>query len=344
MIESYVELNILEEKRVDLNTKTYIYLSYDEKKLHARISYMGGRLTCEKTADNTVLGRKQLEDFIASFKNDKDVEKYFNIKGGLKVSLEKIVEQIKSQRQIATEVIDREKSNPSTLQSRLNRQRSAVSILENLYLQYKAEISKRLVVVLVAGKDLEGAGAALQEEGMFVYDADSFYEDILNRVPPRMYDGHANTSALFDVIGRFIEDKAIEIDVNSYPSPIFKQSYNSKISDRKGAMSLLKTMINKEVGSEMVGMAALEAAAKVAANEDFAGQSLAVAITYSDLDTVSDVARGLKSISKSFHVLAVGSVSKSVKELATAQIKEISPENIKKSIETIRKKKQEKDV
>lgn len=342
MIEDFLDLEILEENRIDLNTKTIMYVSFDGKQVHGKVLYMGGRLTTEKVAPNSLSGIDQVRSFLRKFKTGKDVEKYFNIKGGIKVSLEKIVQQIKDTRALAEEDImgdGTKKPNPSTLQTRLSRQRSAKGMLPNLYSQYKSELAKRMVYILVTGEQASSTEATLLENGMLVYNADKFYNDILENIPPRMYDGHASPAAVFDVVAGHVENKAGEIDLASYPAPIYKRTYSQKIDSKEKTLDLIKKIVNVEIGTEMVGYAALEAACRVAVNDDFAGATLPVAITLNDVNLAEDLAKGLKKLSKEFYLLTVGKVPSNLKTISASSSKDVEAENITKAVEAIRKKK-----
>jgi len=343
MINSYIELDVIEETRLDLNTKLTVFISYDEKKVHGKVSYMGNRLVSEKIEDNTPAGIAKVKSFLSKFKSGQDVEQYFNIKGGLKVSLDKIVEEIIKTKTLAEEDIlgGDKKPNPATLQTRLARQRSAKGMLPILYNQYKSELMKRTFCVLLVGEKSEEAAKMLADQGMVSVSADAFYQEILDLVPSNMYNGRTNSSALFDVMSRHIEDKAGSIDIASYPSPIFKSSYNTKVDSEEKALAFLKRIVNEEIGTEMLGYDALEKAAKIAVNENFAGAKLPIAVSLKDVSIAKDVIAGLKKTSSVFHMVTIEKVDKELEKLSSAKVKTLDEDNINKAIEAIKKTKGE---
>src|ERR1700733_1150077 len=102
------------------------------------------------------------------------------------MSLQKTLEQIKVYKPIAEEDIN---AGPrETYAGREGRKRNAVAKLKELKEQYIDELRLSAVFVIVSGsaKD-EFTELAKTEYKGFTADAEGFYKDLANRLPPALY-------------------------------------------------------------------------------------------------------------------------------------------------------------
>ena len=222
------------------------------------------------------------------------------------MNLESLVKEIEKNKKYAEEVIDG--GNPATLNTRLGRKKAAKYRLEELYVQYRLDIKSHLVFIVPVGKDAEAISKLAEESGTIVSNADSFYEDLANRIPTVLYNGKQTQSSLIDVFSRHLEDKANEIGVRSYPMVVYSRKYAKKIKSKEELLELIKKIINEDVGSEIVAMQILDEVAQIAMKDSFSKGKLPVVVSLNDQDLVEEIVKGLKTLSP--NVFMVGSSGK----------------------------------
>lgn len=297
----------MNEKDLGQGVKIRTYESKSKDRIFGEVSACIGKLKIEKTYQNNYNGKKELEQFLDRFKTSDDVFNYFNIeKEEINMSLESLVKEIEKNKKYADEVI--EGGNPATLNTRLGRKKSAKNRLEELYTQYRLDVRDHLVFIVPVGKEAEEIAALAEQGGTLVSSADSFYEDLANRIPPVLYNGKQTQSSLVDVFTRHLEDKANEIGVRSYPMVVYSRKYARKIKGKEELLDLIKKIINEDVGSEIVATQILDEVAKVAMKDNFSKGKLPVVVSLKDQDLVEEIVKGLKTLSS--NVFMVGSGGK----------------------------------
>lgn len=220
------------------------------------------------------------------------------------MTLNKIVDDIKKNKALAEEQID-ENSDPRTLKSRIGRKNSAKEKLKLLYRDYKKTLVNKVALLLVTGNKAEEFCEVAQTEGnMFLAIADNLYEDLSSRIPEAVIKRGMKTAAIIDILGRHLEDKANELDVASYPALVYKSKYDKKIENSGDMLELTKTLINSEVGSDLVGLDVLEQVSRQAVNDMFDGKILPVVVLLKDNSIAEEVVEGLKRIGAVSTVLA----------------------------------------
>ena len=171
------------------------------------------------------------------------------------MSLAKTMEEIKKVKGFAEEDVD---SGPrETLSGRRGRKNQAIEQLKMLKREYRLKLLESAAFIIVTGsaKD-EFTRLATEEFKCMSTNPDTFYNDLADRIPPALYNGGETVSNLFDVIGRHLEDKAGELDINGYPQLIFKQEYRTTLKSKADLTNLIRTAINDKVGPEIVGIQA----------------------------------------------------------------------------------------
>lgn len=219
-------------------------------------------------------------------------------------TLNKIVEDIKKNKTLAEEQIG-EDSDPRTLKGRLGRKNSAKERLKSLYREYKKTLVNKMAMLLVTGSKAEEFCEIAQSEGnMFLALADNLYEDISTRIPEPVIKRGMKTAAILDILSRHLEDKATELDIASYPAIVYKTKYEKRVENSADMLELTKTIINNEVGPELVGFDVLEQVSRQAVNDMFDGKILPVVVLLKDDSIVDEVVEGLKKIGAVSTVLA----------------------------------------
>jgi predicted DsbA family dithiol-disulfide isomerase len=304
--------NLLNEKDLGQGVKIRIYESKSKDRIFGEISACVGKLTIEKTYQNNYNGHKELEAFLSQFKTSEDVFKYFKLdKEEINMNLETLVKEIEKNKKYANEVI--EGGNPATLNTRLGRKKAAKSRLEELYTEYRLSVKDHLVFIVPVGKDAEEITKLAEEGGTSIANADSFYEDLANRIPPILYNGKQTQASLIDVFSRHLEDKAMEIGVRSYPMVIYNRKYARKVQGKEDLVSLIKKIINEDVGSEMVAAQILDEVAKSAMKDSFSKGKLPVVVSVKDQSIVEHIVNGLKTISPNVFMVGSGKTGRGKK-------------------------------
>jgi hypothetical protein len=212
------------------------------------------------------------------------------------MALSDIVNKIKEHKSFAEEVVN-ESDDPRTVKSRIGRKNQSREMLKVLYREYKAELRNKIAVLLVTGSEAKAFCDVAEAEGnMISATADALYEDIVNRIDERLLSGTESTSSLIDIMSRYLEDKAGDLDVESYPSLRAHEKYSERIRNKNDMLNLTKRMINTEIGVEMVGFEVLEQVTQKAVNDMFDGKILPVVVLLKDDSLVESIAEGLRTI------------------------------------------------
>lgn len=171
------------------------------------------------------------------------------------MSLAKTMEEIKKVKPYAEEDVD---TGPrETMAGRRGRKNQAVEQLKILKREYRLKLLESAAFIVVTGSAAEEfTKIATESFGCMSTDPDTFYKDLADRIPAALYNGTETVSNLFDVIGRHLEDKAGELDINGYPQLIFKQEYRTTLKNKNDLLNLIRTAINDKVGPEIVGIQA----------------------------------------------------------------------------------------
>jgi hypothetical protein len=326
---------LVEEKRIGETATRREYISLDKATLFGEVSAMGGRLVVEKSFPNTFTGREAIKKFLNNFETDEDIKTYFKLKNGdIVVNLEQLAQEIQKNRALAEEEID-EKGNPATLKSRIARKRAAQSRLEPLYVQYKSELRPRTLFVLAVGDKKDEFASVAASQGVDVQNIDVFYEDLVSRLNPALYSGRESVTVLFDVLGRILEEKAIELNIASYPQLVFKQKYATTIKSKEDALAVIKKAVNEQVGPEMAALDVLERAARNASKQNFSDSTYGVIVTLSDESIAASIVEGLQKISQKTALVIAGTSETS--EKAVAKVSEVNEDSVVQALMKVAK-------
>ena len=293
---------LVKESTIDKDTKARIYSHQDY--LICEVEYKGGRLMIVKNYQDTIDGRQQLDTFFRSIKSGEDVEEYFKLKGGLKMSLESVVEEIKKNYKYANEKV--EGGNPSTLVGRKARQKGAKERLKQLYTQYKGQLKTRSLFVVTSGDKAEDfANLAKETADFLVAYTDSFYQDLTDRIDSKLYKNPITSSYIIDVMARHFEDIAHSLDIASYPQIVNNQKFNTLIKNKEDVLKLVKKVMNDVVGPEVAALYAFEKLAKDAFDTQFSDKIFPVMVVAGS-DTAALIAAGFKTLNPRVFTVAAG--------------------------------------
>lgn len=253
------------------------------------------------------------------------------------MSLQKVLEEIKVVKPLSEEDIS---AGPrETYAGREGRKRNATERYKDLKEKYIDELRASAVFILVCGSGKDQFSEVAQKEfGCFSSDPDGFYKDLANRLNPELYNGKTSGSNLFDILGRYLEDKATEMKLSSYPQLIMKQQYFRAIKDKNDFVSLIKQAINEQVGSEIVGIHTLREVSEKAIDAGHGSKLTPIVLSTDDEELALDLNSTLGRIGSRSFLVSAGKGAKTIRSIDGAfAVKEIDKESVENVLTNIRK-------
>lgn len=170
----------------------------------------------------------------------------------------------------------------------------------------------------------------------FAADPETFYNDLSNRISPSLYLGQETISNMFDVVGRYLEDKMMELEVTEYPQLIFKQQYHKTVKTQEEFTALVKQAINDQVGAEIVGIQAIHSLVSKAIEANYTGKLTPIVLATDDEAFLSSLTHDLERLTRRVFTVVVGKSSKTAKAISGAiLVKEPTEEAVGQVMTTI---------
>lgn len=252
------------------------------------------------------------------------------------MSLLKVLEEMKKVRPLAEEDTD---SGPvETLTARRGRQKRAVETLKDLRRQYSDDLLRSAVFILVVGSDREAFETTVTTDGSCLLSkAESFYEDLANRVHPTIYAGKDPGANLFDVVGRHLEDKARELGMTEYPQLLFKNQYRRMVHTPAEFTELLKQAITEQVGGEVVGINAVRALTDKAIANNHDKTVTPIVLSTEDQKFAVELIPHLERLTPRVFLVVAGKAPKQLKSIQGAVVlKEVTAETVEGALNQIK--------
>jgi hypothetical protein len=254
------------------------------------------------------------------------------------MSLVKVLEEIKKIQPVALEDVD---SGPmETLNARRGRKRNAQLELKRLREEYAQHLLRGAVFILVTGsvrEEFVTLATSNKDYGVFSADPEFFYQDLANRVAPALYQGKSTVANLFDVLGRHLEDKALELGVLEYPQLRFKSEYSRVIKSKEDFVELIKRAINEQVGGEFVGVQTIRSIASEAIDTSHNASITPILLSTQDEKLALDLVAALERITPRVFLVVAGRSSRGIKAVEGAVlVKEASEESVATALTTVR--------
>lgn len=255
------------------------------------------------------------------------------------MSLTKVLEQIKVLTPVAME--DLETGAIETLNARRGRKRNAEEQLKSLRQEYFQDLLRSTVFILTIGSEREAfekaAAGSYDNFGCFSSNPESFYRDLASRIPASVYSGKESVSSMFDILGRHLEDKAMELGVLGYPMLRFKQEYRQTIKCQEDFVQLIKTAINEQVGGEMAGLHAVRSITDSAIKLAHTKTNTPIIMSTNDEKLVRDLSDALERITPRVFVVVAGEASDTVSSIEGALlVKEVTAKTVAQTLKTIK--------
>lgn len=253
------------------------------------------------------------------------------------MSLQSVLAEIKRLKPLAEEDVN---SGPiETLNGRRGRKAQSIEQLKRLKREYQQSLIQNTVFIISTGSgraDFEKQST--DNFGVFSADPEQFYSDLAKRVPPVLYLGKDGVSNIFDVLGRHLEDKMVELDINEYNQLLFKAEYSRKINSTEEFTQLIKSAINKQIGSEIAGIQAITSLVDTAIEKNHADKITPVVLSTGDEKFALDLLRDLERLTTRVFLAVTGDASPALKNVEGALLlEEANKTSVGNALKTMRK-------
>jgi len=254
---------------------------------------------------------------------------------GETMSLSKVLEEIKKVYPYVNEDVD---SGPvETMTGRRGRKNQAIESMKRLRRDYVAELLQSAAFIVVVGDKRDAfSSVAVENYKCFSDNPESFYKGLVDKVSPSLYLGKEGMSNIFDVLGRYLEDKASSLDIVVYPQLIFRQEYAGNIGSKEDFLTLVKRAVTEQVGGEVVGIQAVHNLVDVAIKREHAAKFTPILLPSGDDKFALTVAKDLERLSKRIFIVSAGKTSKLAKSTeGVIFVKDPTNENVENALKTI---------
>lgn len=230
-------------------------------------------------------------------------------------------------------------SEPSTTyRGRIGLKRSAEEVVKRLKLDYRNELMNSTVFIVVTGVAQEQltSVACGSTFGCFSSDPDSLFSYLASKVNPTLF-GREGVRHLFNIAGNVLEDRALELDIASYPMLQFNEKYNTGVNSANELSVLLKRAITDQVGSEIVGINAIHSIVDKAISTKHSAEVTPVVLNTSDEKFALDLYKNLGRLKSKTFLVVAGKPSKALQVVKEAVVvKNVSEDSVGEALATIR--------
>lgn len=256
----------------------------------------------------------------------------------MSTNLQKVLAEIKATLPVASEDLNEDDSTGfATLSGRRGRKRAAEERLKQLRYDYSILLRESAVFLIVVGSERDALTELLDPAfNCFKANPEELYSDIVGRINESLY-GRDSTSSLFGLASRYLEEKAIDLGVTGMPLMTFKNEYDVPIKNKEDMTSLLKMVINSEVGAELAGVQAVHSVIDAAIAREHSGRTTSIVLNTGDLKLAADLDDALQRLTPRVYTIVAGKLPKGVKaNPGSVTIKEINEEKVTAAMESIK--------
>lgn len=264
------------------------------------------------------------------------------------MSLQTILKDIELNREFAE--MNAELGPETTRVGRMGQKRNAVENIKRLKAQYRKELMTSTLFIIVTGSARNHfADMATGETfGCLANDPDSIYTELASKIDTRLY-GRESTKNLFNIITNLLQDKALDLDIQSYNGLMFNERYNTTVTTAEELVPVLRRAVNEQVGSEIVGINAIFSIVDEAIKKQHSAIVTPVILCTEDESFARDLLRNLKShrgadgvnrgLTQNVFLVGAGKVSKELKDSgASIFVKQITEDSVGEVLADIRAK------
>lgn len=253
------------------------------------------------------------------------------------MSFENLLEKIDETKKLATMEIDG--SNPSTLNMRIGMKRKAKEDLEELFLEYRKEVLNNVVFMLVNGDESDKVISICKKDfNCFTSNSDDMLITIADEIHEANYLNQSSSSKVFDLIQANFEKIARDIGISSFKAMLFDTKYQRILKSKDDLISLMRDVFTDIVGSEAIGVFAIDKAAHQAINEGYKGKTVPVMINVKDEKLLNNLLKDLSLISRNVFLISAGKVeNEKLLNQSTVTIEKVSKKEIESALIAIKK-------
>lgn len=212
--------------------------------------------------------------------------------------------------------------------------------LNTLFEEYRNLVKLNCAFILVTGSQSDKfAEIARDEFQCFELTGNSFYEDLISEISPRMYENQTSGPALFDMVGTAFENIALNMGIIGYPPLIFEQQFKKMLTNKEQMLNIIRDAFNKKIGSEVVGYYALDKVAYQAIDCEFEGKIVPIIVHSKDIDLIKEFAIKFRTLTKDVFIVSTGvGIKKDVKDNSISYIKSVDSAKVEETLKSIREK------
>lgn len=252
------------------------------------------------------------------------------------MALSNVMEEIKRVKPFTTEDVD---SGPrETMAGRRGRKSQAIEQMKQFKRTYRLELLQSAAFIVVTGSSKDAfQHIATEKFECFSASPTAFYEDLASRIPESLYKGKDSMVNLFDIVGRHLEDKAMELDLNEYNQLIFKQEHYVSIKDKNDLVQLLKGAVNAQMGSEIVGIQAVTSLVDIAIAKEHTAKVTPIILATDDESLALNLESSLRRLNpRGVFLVVAGKGTKSLRAVpGVIAIKEPNEESVEQALKQI---------
>jgi hypothetical protein len=248
------------------------------------------------------------------------------------MNLSVILDEINQQKKIAQQ--DLNVISPKALPYKKGQVNSAKQKLEDLYVDYKNELLKSSVFILVTGDESESFASIAEEKfKCFSVDGKSMFKEMLEKVNPQLYKNKKVNAFVFEVLGNVLEDKMKTLDIKAYNQLIFDAKYSIVTKDENEMLNVITSAVTDIVGSEVVGLDALERITQKAVNKNYKSKIVPILIHSQDEGFIDSITAGLKQLNPKVIKVSAGKTKTDLK--TKISLEEVNEKSIEEALKTI---------
>ena len=310
------------------------YLSLDKEVVFAQVYYLGSKFIIEKSFQNTISGKMEMKSFLKKFRKDEDILSYFNIKGKIKMSIEKIIEEIKVQKVYADEVL--EDGNPGTAAFREGRKNSAKEALLRLSVLYKENLRKNIVSIVSGGTlapEFCETAEKLLEMPSVKYSV--LVDDIVNTFSEDNLNGRNNTDSILDGINSALSQVYAQLDIDGQYLE-YNTQMDRTFTTKEDLSSFVSDMIDTHIGSDLKGLYAVDKACQAALSSLYSGERFAFTVPTATSQEADAAYAVLSKISPNARIVVAGRQGRGLANEPTSKIKEVSEDSVMEALNQVK--------
>lgn len=250
------------------------------------------------------------------------------------MSIEQLTETIVKTKALAE---SKPGNNPLTYTTKLGHIKRAKEDLKELYMEYRAFIKDSAIFILVTGgQTSQFVNIAKNDFECFEVNGEEFYEEITKDINERMYTDTASGPGLFDLISSAFEDIAMDMGIMGYRPLLFESKFKKKLNGKKDLLEVTQKAFNDKVGSEVVGVYAIDRVATQAVNEGFTGRLIPIILHTKNETLIKDFSRDFRQIFGNVFIVSAGKVTKNIKDNSLLSLKTITVEKVKEALTKVK--------